>query len=139
MCKVGMHALSCALTHTQCFHLCLCVSQCLGRKIGLCRAQRLESPKAACQIQLLQSVSHHASHHSSHFKPHSLSPTSQLWTFFLCLLHGVSSVEASLLFFVLFHLGSFAFFIADSFFSLSHCFLFVCFVSSDVCNTCLLH
>lgn len=88
-------------THT-CFHLYLssdCMSQCLGRKIGLCRAERLESPKAACQIRLLQSVSRHARHHSSHFNLHSLSPTSQLMTDgFLCLLHSVSSVETSLLF-----------------------------------------
>lgn len=128
-------------THTQCFHLCLssdCVSQCLGRKIGFCRAQRLESPKAACQIQLLQSVSRHASHHSSHFKLHSLSPTTQLLTDgFLFLLHGVSSVEASLLFFVLSHLGSFALCIAVLFSFIFHT-VFVClFVSGDVCSTSL--
>lgn len=70
--------------HTRSFHLCLSsdsVSQCLGRKIGLCRAQRFESPKAAHQIQLLQALMpRFASHRSSHFKLHSLSPTSQLWT-----------------------------------------------------------
>lgn len=38
----------CKLSLSHSFHLCLSpasVSQCLGRKIGLCRAQRWESPK----------------------------------------------------------------------------------------------
>lgn len=88
-------------THTDvyahCFHLSLSidsVSQCLGRKIGLCRAQCLESPKAAHQIQFLQSVlPHFASHCSSHFKRHSLSSTSELLPDGLfCCIHGSSSL-----------------------------------------------
>lgn len=75
--EVGTHT----HTHTHCFHLCLssvCVSQCLGRKIGLCRAQRLESPKAARQIQLPQSLTpRFANYRSSHFKPTPLSQSHQ--------------------------------------------------------------
>lgn len=109
------------------------VSQCLGRKIGLCRAQRLESPKAARQIQLLQSVMpRFASRRSTHFKLHSLSPTSQLRTDgFLCLLHCVSSGEA---FFVFISLG-FIWFVYRS--PLLFSFTLLLFVSGDVCNTSL--
>lgn len=97
--KARLQHLGSENTHTRRFHLCLSsdrVSQCLGRKMGLCGAQRLESPKATHQIQLLQSVIPcRASHRSSHFKLHSLSPTSQLWTDgFLFLLHGVPSLKA---------------------------------------------
>lgn len=113
------------------------VSQCLGRKIGLCRAQRLESPKAARQIQPLQSVMpRFASRRSSHFKLHSLSPTSQLWTDgFLCLPHGVSSVETLLLFFFI-SLG-FICFVYRSPLLFSVSFTLLLFVSGDVCNTSL--
>ena len=103
ICKVGnthththTHAHTHTHTHTHTHNAFISpspvtVSLCLGRKIGLCRAQRWESPKAARQIQLLQFViPRFASHRSTPFKLHSLSPTSQLLTDgFLCLLHCV--------------------------------------------------
>lgn len=137
--KARLQHLGSENTHTRCFHLCLSsdrMSQCLGRKMGLCRAQRLESPKATHQIQLLQSVIPcRASHHSSHFKLHSLSPTSQLWTDgFLFLLHGMPSLKALPLFF-LFHLGSSALSFISCLFSFSCILLFVCYWY--YCNTSL--
>lgn len=63
-------------TKSVCFHLCHS-SDCVlvfTRKMGLCRAQRLESPKASRQILFLQSVMpHFASLCSSHFKLDLLS------------------------------------------------------------------
>lgn len=114
------------------------VSLCLGRKIGLCRAQRLESPKAARRIQLLQSVMFRfASHRSSHFKLHSLSPTSQLWTDgFLCLPYCLQCWNFASFFFFFISLGFICFvYLSPLLFSVS--FKLLLFVSRDVCNTSL--
>lgn len=118
-------------THTHCFHLCLssdCVSQCLGRKIGLCRAQRepkgrlSKSAPAVCASPCQPSLKLFQTPFSQSHQPTldwwlSLSP---LW----CLeCRSLPSV------FALSHLGSFALFT-----SLFHAVLFVC---VDVCNTSL--
>lgn len=104
--------------------------------MGLCRAQRLESPKAARQVQLLQSVMLcFVSHRSSHFKLHSSSPSSLLdwWVS----LPPPCCLQALLLFYLifLFHLGLYALSISVPLVSLS--FSLFLFVSRDVCNTSL--
>lgn len=83
VCKVGKR------THTKsvCFHLCHS-SDCVlvfTRKMGLCRAQRLESPKASRQILFLQSVMpHFASPLLKSFQTRfAFCLTSRVWTYLL--------------------------------------------------------
>lgn len=74
----------CHMLALPCFHLCLsndCVPV-FGTKMGLCGAQRFESPKAARQIRSLRSeMARVARLPSSSFKlPFSLNPVNLDWT-----------------------------------------------------------